>query len=86
MKESSETYLREYEQDMITSLFFSYSRPIPATALKEIWGILMDEGQSPESVNYGCSSCILRLLKSAGRFYFRTFPERVPEKYKDRKI
>lgn len=86
MKEESEKYLKDYESEMITSLFFNYSRPIPTQNLKEIWGILSDEGKDPGNINYGCSGCILKLMRMAARFYFKTFPDRIPEKYRDRKI
>lgn len=86
MKKSNEEYLKKYEQDLITALFYSYSRPIPTSALMEIESIITQENVNMPSINYSCSSCILKLLRMAAKVYFKEFPERVPEKLRNRKI
>lgn len=84
MKKFNEKYLKEYEADMITSLFHSYSRQIPTSALMEIDRIYTEETGNVLSTNFSCSNCILKLLKRVGVVYFKAYPERLPEDLVDK--
>ena len=86
MKEENENYLKNYEQDMLTALYHNYSRPVSSEVLMRIEAILKEEDVRMPKINYSCSRCVLRLIRTAGGFYFKTFPDRVPEKLRDRKI
>ena len=70
MKKGNIKYLKDYETDMITSLFHSYCRQIPTATLMEIDRIYTEETGKTLNTNYSCSGCILKLMKSVGKLYF----------------
>ena len=84
MKKQNIKYLKEYEQDMITSLFHSYTRQIPTATLMEIDRIYAEETGKTLRTNFSCSSCILKLMKSVGKLYFKDNIDNLPEDLKDK--
>ena len=84
MKKQNIKYLKEYEQDMITSLFHSYTRQIPTAVLMEIDRIYTEETGKSLRINYTCSSCILKLMKSVGKLYFKDNIDNLPDDLKDK--
>lgn len=86
MTEETEKYLKEYESDFITAIWYSYTRQIPLSTLKEIDRIYTDAGNKPLNTNYSCSACVVKLMRQAGKMYFKEFPDRIPEDLRSRKI
>ena len=84
MKKQNIKYLKEYEQDMITSLFHSYTRQIPTATLMEIDRIYTEETGKSLRINFSCSSCILKLMKSVGKLYFKDNIDNLPDDLKDK--
>lgn len=86
MKKSNVKYLKEYEADMITALFYDYTRQIPISALTEINRIYTEETGKILNTNYSCSNCVLKLLKQTAIFYFKENIDSLPENLKIRYI
>ena len=84
MKKQNIKYLKEYEQDMITSLFHSYTRQIPQSTLIEMDRIYTEETGKTLKTNFSCSGCILKLMKSVGKLYFKENIDRLPDDLKDK--
>ena len=84
MKKQNIKYLKEYEQDMITSLFHSYTRQIPQSTLIEMDRIYTEETGKSLRTNFSCSSCILKLMKSVGKLYFKENIDCLPDDLKDK--
>ena len=87
MKKQNVKYLKNYEADMITSLFHSYCRQIPTSILMEIDRIYTEETGKVLKTNYACSACILKLMKAIGKVYFKenidNLPDDLKEKFKE---
>ena len=84
MKKQNIKYLKDYEQDMITSLFHSYTRQIPQSTLIEMDRIYTEETGKTLRTNFSCSSCILKLMKSVGKLYFKDNIDNLPDDLKDK--
>ena len=84
MKKQNIKYLKEYETDMITALFHSYTRQIPTAVLMEIDRIYTEETGKTLKTNFSCSSCILKLMKSVGKLYFKDNIDNLPDDLKDK--
>ncbi len=84
MKKQNIKYLKDYEQDMITSLFHSYTRQIPQSTLIEMDRIYTEETGKTLRTNFSCSSCILKLMKSVGKLYFKENIDNLPDDLKDK--
>ena len=86
MKKSNSKYLKDYEADLITALYHNYTRLLPTSVLREMERIYEEEKGTTLITNYGCSACILKLVKQCARMYFKDDPERIPEDLRDRQI
>ena len=84
MKKGNIKYLKDYEQDMITALFHSYTRQIPTATLMEIDRIYSEETGKTLRTNFSCSSCILKLMKAVGKIYFKENIDCLPDDLKDK--
>ena len=84
MKKSNSKFLKDYEQDMITSLFHSYCRQIPTSTLMEIDRIYTEETGKTLKTNFSCSGCILRLMKQMAIVYFKENIDSLPDDLKDK--
>ena len=84
MKKQNIKYLKDYEPDMITALFHSYCRQIPTATLMEIDRIYTEETGKTLSTNFSCSSCILKLMRSIGKLYFKENIDCLPDDLKDK--
>ena len=84
MKNKNIKYLKDYETDMITALFHSYIRQIPTATLMEIDRIYTEETGKSLRTNYSCSGCILKLMRSIGKLYFKENSDRLPDDLKDK--
>ena len=84
MKKQNIKYLKEYEQDMITALFHSYTRQLPQSTLIEMDRIYTEETGKSLRTNFSCSSCILKLMKSVGKLYFKDNIDNLPDDLKDK--
>ena len=84
MKKQNIKYLKEYEQDMITSLFHSYTRQIPQSTLIEMDRIYTEETGKTLRTNFSCSGCILKLMREVGKLYFKENIDRLPDDLKDK--
>lgn len=84
MKKQNIKYLKDYEKDMITSLFHSYCRQIPTAVLMEIDRIYTEETGKTLRTNFSCSSCILKLMKEVGKLYFKENIDNLPDDLKDK--
>lgn len=84
MKKGNIKYLKDYEQDMITALFHSYTRQIPQSTLIEMDRIYTEETGKTLRTNFSCSGCILKLMKSVGKLYFKENIDCLPDDLKDK--
>ena len=84
MKKQNIKYLKEYEQDMITALFHSYTRQLPQSTLIEMDRIYTEETGKSLRTNFSCSGCILKLMKSVGKLYFKDNIDNLPDDLKDK--
>ena len=84
MKKQNIKYLKDYEQDMITAVFHSYTRQIPTATLMEIDRIYTEETGKSLKTNYSCTGCILKLLKNTAKIYFKESIDRLPDDLKDK--
>ena len=84
MKNKNIKYLKDYETDMITALFHSYTRQIPTATLMEIDRIYTEETGKSLKTNYSCTGCILKLLKNTAKIYFKENIDRLPDDLKDK--
>lgn len=90
MKKTNIKYLKDFKDDMITALFYSYTRQIPSSSLREIDRIYTEETGKNLRTNFACSSCVLRLMRQTAIIYFKDFLDELPEelqaKYKEKYI
>ena len=90
MKKTNIKYLKDFKDDMITALFYSYTRQIPSSSLREIDRIYTEETGKNLKTNFACSSCVLRWLRQTAIIYFKDFLDELPEelqaKYKEKYI
>lgn len=84
MKKQNIKYLKEYEADMITSLFHSYCRQLPSSTLMEIDRIFTEETGRVLKTNFSCSNCTLKLLKEMAKVYFKENIDNLPDDLKDK--
>lgn len=88
MKKSNSKFLKDYETDMITALFHSYTRQIPSSSLMEIDRIYTEETGKTLKTNFSCSGCILRLMRQMAIVYFKdnleNLEEDLREKFKEK--
>lgn len=84
MKKSNSKFLKDYEADMITALFHSYTRQIPSSTLIEIDRIYTEETGKTLKTNFSCSNCILKLMKAIGKVYFKENIDNLPDDLKDK--
>ena len=84
MKKQNIKYLKDYETDMITSLFHSYTRQIPTATLMEIDRIYSEETGKTLKTNFSFLFCILKLMRSIGKLYFKENIDRLPDDLKDK--
>ena len=84
MKKQNIKYLKDYETDMITSLFHSYTRQLPQSTLIEMDRIYTEETGKSLKTNFSCSGCILKLMRSIGKLYFKENIDRLPDDLKDK--
>ena len=84
MKKGNIKYLKDYEQDMITAWFHSYTRQIPTAVLMEIDRIYTEETGKTLRTNFSCSSCILKLMRAIGKIYFKENIDCLPDDLKDK--
>ena len=62
--------LTAYEQYFATALRSNYPRSPGPRALREIHAVLREVDPTTPVLNTTCGTCILRVLKKAGRLYF----------------
>ena len=86
MKTKNTKYLTTYEADMITALFYDYTRQLPQSTLIEIDRIYAEETGKTLRTNYSCTSCILKLLKNIAKIYFGENTEKLPDDLKEKFI
>lgn len=84
MKKGNIKYLKNYEKDMITALFHSYTRQIPTSILMQIDRIYTEETGKSLKTNYSCTGCILKLLKNTAKIYFKENIDCLPDDLKDK--
>lgn len=84
MKKQNIKYLKDYEQDMITAIFHSYTRQLPQSTLIEMDRIYSEETGKTLKTNFSCSGCILKLVRSIGKLYFKENIDRLPDDLKDK--
>ena len=66
MKKQNVKYLKDYEQDMITAVFHSYTRQIPTAVLMEIDRIYTEETGKSLRTNFSCFGWLLKLMSLIG--------------------
>lgn len=86
MKTKNTKYLMTYEADMITALFYDYTRQLPQSTLIEIDRIYTEETGKILRTNYSCTTCILKLLKNIAKIYFSENTEKLPDDLKEKFI
>ena len=84
MKNKNIKYLKDYETDMITALFHSYTRQLPQSTLIEMDRIYTEETGKTLRTNFSCSGCILKLMKEVGKLYFKENIDSLPDDLKDK--
>lgn len=90
--------LAAYEKYMKTAIESSYPRSPGPRGLREIHAVLREEDPLTPVLNTTCGTCILRVLKKAGRLYFdrkaadekdrieavaKTIEDSIPDKVKE---
>lgn len=90
--------LAAYEKYMKTAIESSYPRSPGPRGLREIHAVLREVNPQTPTLNTTCGTCILRLLKKAGRLYFdrkaadekeraeavaKTIEDSIPDKVKE---
>ena len=86
MKNNNTKYLKTYEADMITALFYDYTRQLPQSTLLEIDRIYAEETGKTLRTNYSCTACILKLLKNIAKIYFGENTDKLPDDLKEKFI
>lgn len=86
MKKQNIKYLKDYEADLITALFYDYTRQLPQSTLIEIDRIYTEETGKSLNTNYSCTACCLRLLKQTAKLYFKENTDKLPDNLRDRFI
>lgn len=86
MRTNNTKYLKVYEADMITALFYDYTRQLPQSTLIEIDRIYTEETGKILRTNYSCTSCILKLLKNIAKIYFGENTDKLPDDLKEKFI
>ena len=86
MKTKNAKYLVTYEADMITALFYDYTRQLPQSTLIEIDRIYTEETGNILRTNYSCTSCVLKLLKNIAKIYFGENTEKLPDDLREKFI
>lgn len=84
MKKNNTLFLQKYEADLITALFYDYTRQLPMAVLQEMNRIYEEETEKNLMTNFGCSNCIVHLVKQCAKIYFIAHMDRIPEKLRDR--
>lgn len=84
MKKSNSKFLKDYEADLITALFYSYSRQIPTSTLMEIDRIYTEETGKTLKTNFSCSACILKLMRQVAILYFKEFIDNLEDDLKEK--
>ena len=88
MKTKNQKYLKNFEADMITALFHSYTRLIPSSTLMELDRIYTEETGKTLKTNFSCSGCILKLMRQMAIVYFKdnleNLEEDLREKFKEK--
>jgi len=84
MKKNNMKYLKDFEADLITALFYDYTRQIPTSNLMEIDRIYTEETGKNLKTNFSCSNCILKLMRLTGVMYFKENPDNLPEDLKEK--
>ncbi len=84
MKNKNIKYLEKYEADLITGLFYDYTRQLPQSTLIEFHRIYEEESGNTMNMNYGCSTCILQLVRQLAKLYFKDNMDRLPEDLRNR--
>ena len=86
MKNNNTKYLKTYEADLITALFYDYTRQIPTSTLMEMDRIYTEETGKSLRTNYSCTGCILKLMKNTAKLYFKENTDKLPDDLKDKFI
>lgn len=86
MKKQNIKYLKDYEADLITALFYDYTRQLPQSTLIEIDRIYTEETGKSLNTNYSCTTCCLRLLKQTAKLYFKENTDKLPDNLRDKFI
>lgn len=86
MKTKNKTYIEKYKSDLITAYFHKYVKNLPTSVLREMERIVEEETGKTMNTNFGCSACVLKLVKEMGRVYFTDYQDEIPEDLKDRFI
>lgn len=84
MKSSNKKYVEKYRTEMITATFHQYVRNLPISVLREFERIAEEESGKTVKTNFGCSHCVLKLVKQVGKIYFKDYPDEIPEELKNR--
>lgn len=84
MKKSNSKFLKEFEADFITAIFYNYTRQLPTSALMEIDRIYTEETGNILNINFGCSNCILKLMRLVGVMYFKENIDNLDDDLKQR--
>lgn len=84
MKKNNSKFLKDYEADLITALFYQYCRQIPTSTLMEIDRIYTEETGKTLKTNYSCSHCVLRLMRQMAIVYFKEFTDNLQDDLKEK--
>ena len=84
LKKHNLDILKKYKADLITALFYDYTRNMPLVSLQELEKVYLEETGKTLDTNYSCSACILKLVRQCSRLYFRELPDELPENLRSR--
>jgi hypothetical protein len=84
MKKNNMKFLKDFEADLITALFYDYTRQLPTSSLMEIDRIFTEETGKNLKTNFSCSACILKLLRLTAVLYFKDNLDSLPDDLKEK--
>ena len=69
MTKQDRNFLKEYELNFKTAVNSDYSRNMPTAAIQRLEQIYFNETSIALKTNYTCGHCVLKTLKTIGKWY-----------------
>ena len=79
MTKQDRNFLKEYELNFKTAVNSDYSRNMPTAAIQKLEQIYFNETGITLKTNYTCGHCVLKTLKTIGKWYFENIKKDTDE-------